>query len=113
MFYLPLGMIYVVRGVLTGLGDAFFALFNGVIEVIGRFTIPLLLTAYLGYGEAGIWISSGLVWLLSGVTAWIRYRSFFHAKTGISASLFRGTVSMRRKGLQSKSRHALSNKYHS
>lgn len=113
MFYLPLGMIYVVRGVLTGLGDAFFALFNGVIEVIGRFTIPLLLTAYLGYGEAGIWISSGLVWLLSGVTAWIRYKTYFRAKTGISASFIRGTVSMRRKGLQSRSRHALSNKYHS
>lgn len=86
-FYLALGLIYVVRGVLTGLGDAFFALFNGVIEVIGRFTIPLLLTAYLGFGESGIWLSSGLVWLLSGVTAWIRYKAYFKAKAAPSESV--------------------------
>ena len=84
-FYLALGMIYVIRGVLTGIGDAFFALFNGIIEVIGRFTIPLLLTAYLGFGEAGIWLSSGLVWLLSGVTAWIRYKAYFRSKISIPA----------------------------
>lgn len=86
-FYLALGLIYVVRGVLTGLGDAFFALFNGVIEVIGRFTIPLLLTAYLGFGETGIWLSSGLVWLLSGVTAWIRYKAYFKTKAAPSESV--------------------------
>ncbi len=80
MFYLALGMIYVVRGVLTGIGDAFFSLFNGVVEVIGRFTIPLFLTAYLGYGEAGIWLSTGIVWLISGGTAWIRYLTYFRSK---------------------------------
>ncbi len=77
MFYLALGMIYVVRGTLTGVGDAFFSLFNGIVEVIGRFTVPILMTTYLGYGEAGIWFSSGIVWLLSGVTAWIRYYTYF------------------------------------
>ncbi len=83
MFYLALGMIYVVRGILSGIGDAFFSLFNGVIEVIGRFTLPLLMTTYLGYGEAGIWISSGIVWLLSGLTAWIRYLTYFRRKVDI------------------------------
>ena len=73
MFYIALGMIYVIRGVLTGLGDAFFSLFNGVIEVIGRFTVPILLTSYLGFGESGIWLSSGIVWALSGSTAFIRF----------------------------------------
>ena len=66
-------MIYVIRSVLTGAGDAFFALLNGIIEVIGRFTIPLLMTSYMGFGEAGIWLSAGVVWALSAVTAWIRY----------------------------------------
>jgi len=83
LFYLSLGLIYVVRGVLTGLGDAFFALFNGIIEVIGRFTIPFLITSYLGYGEAGIWLASGFVWLLSGVTAWIRYKAYFRSKVSL------------------------------
>ncbi|WP_196808920.1 MATE family efflux transporter [Butyrivibrio sp. FC2001] len=80
LFYLALGMIYVVRGVLTGIGDAFFSLFNGVIEVIGRFTIPLLMTSYLGFGAMGIWLSSGIVWFLSGATAWVRYWTYFQRR---------------------------------
>ena len=83
VFYLALGTIYVVRGVLTGVGDAFFSLFNGVVEVIGRFTIPILMTAYLGYGEAGIWISTGLVWIVSGATAWLRYLTYFRSRLHI------------------------------
>jgi putative MATE family efflux protein len=80
VFYLALGMIYVVRGVLNGLGDAFFALFNGIVEVIGRFTIPMLLTQYMGMGATGIWLASGIVWFLSGSTAWIRLYTSFTAK---------------------------------
>ena len=83
LFYLALGMIYVIRGILTGIGDAFFSLFNGIVEIIGRFTIPALFCSYLGFGEAGIWISSGVVWLISGVTAWIRYLTYFRSKISI------------------------------
>ena len=43
-FYIFLGLIYVVRGILSGIGDSFFALLNGIIEVIGRFTVPFILT---------------------------------------------------------------------
>ena len=78
LFYPALGLIYVVRGVLTGVGDAFFALFNGIVEVIGRFTLPILMTRYMGMGSTGIWVSAGVVWVLSGVTAWMRYRSYLH-----------------------------------
>ncbi len=80
IFYLALGLIYVVRGVLNGIGDAFFALFNGIVEVVGRFTIPMLLTQYMGMGAAGIWLSTGIVWFLSGSTAWIRLYTSFTAK---------------------------------
>lgn len=72
-FYFFLGIIYVVRGILNGLGDAFFAMFNGVIEVIGRFTVPILMTKYMGIGLWGIWWSVGVVWGISGLTAWFRY----------------------------------------
>lgn len=78
LFYLALGLIYVVRGVLTGVGDAFFALFNGIVEVIGRFTLPILMTKYMGMGETGIWVSAGVVWIVSGVTAWYRYRTYLY-----------------------------------
>jgi Na+-driven multidrug efflux pump len=81
LFYITLGVIYVVRGLLTGVGDAFFALFNGIVEVIGRFTVPVLMTSFLGFGAAGIWWSSGIVWMISGVTAWLRY--FIHFRGNI------------------------------
>ena len=86
LFYFPLGVIYVVRGVLTGVGDAFFALFNGIVEVIGRFTIPLLMTKYMGMGETGIWVSAGVVWVLSAVTAYIRYLRHLHYRIKPSGS---------------------------
>ena len=86
LFYLALGLIYVVRGVLTGVGDAFFALFNGIVEVIGRFTLPILMTKYMGMGETGIWVSAGVVWVVSGVSAWWRYRTYLHDRITVTSS---------------------------
>ena len=73
LFYAFLGVIYVVRGVLNGMGDAFFALLNGIVEVIGRFTVPILLVSIPLFGVWGIWWSVGIVWFISGFTAWLRY----------------------------------------
>jgi len=73
IFYVCLGAIYVIRGVLNGMGDGFFALLNGIVEVIGRFTVPFILTAIPFIGLWGIWWSVGVVWFLSGFTAWLRY----------------------------------------
>lgn len=75
IFYLFLGMIYIIRGILNGVGDSFFALYNGVIEVIGRFTVPTLLTMIPFIGVWGLWWSVGIVWFISGLTAWMRYVS--------------------------------------
>ncbi|WP_022933284.1 MATE family efflux transporter [Treponema bryantii] len=72
-FYIFLGVIYVVRGVLNGIGDATFALINGVTEVVGRFVVPVALVAIPLIGVWGIWWSVGIVWFLSGLTAWLRY----------------------------------------
>ena len=86
LFYLALGMIYVVRGVLTGMGDGIFALLNGVVEVTGRFTIPIFMTKHLGLGAAGIWLSTGIVWVLSGSTAWFRFFTHFQHQKGTAVS---------------------------
>jgi len=72
-FYIFLGIIYVVRGALNSVGDAFFALLNGIVEVIGRFTVPVFLTVIPGIGLWGIWWSVGIVWFMSGFSAWLRY----------------------------------------
>lgn len=71
--YIFLGTIYTVRGVLNGIGDAFFSLINGVVEVVGRFTIPVALISIPFIGVWGIWGSVGIVWFLAGFTAWLRY----------------------------------------
>lgn len=76
LFYIFLGMIYVVRGFLNGVGDAFFALYNGIVEVIGRFVVPITLTMIPFIGIWGIWWSVGIVWFISGFTAWLRYKGF-------------------------------------
>ena len=76
IFYIMLGIIYVVRGVLNGLGDAFFALLNGIVEVIGRFIVPVMLTGIATIGLWGIWWSVGIVWFISGLTAWMRYLGY-------------------------------------
>lgn len=73
LFYVFLGMIYTIRGVLNGLSDSFFAMLNGIVEVVGRFTVPIGLTAIASIGVWGIWWSVGVVWFLSGFTAWLRY----------------------------------------
>ena len=72
-FYIFLGIIYVVRGVLNGIGDAAFALINGITEVVGRFVVPVALVAIPLIGVWGIWWSVGIVWFLSALTAWLRY----------------------------------------
>lgn len=73
LFYLFLGTIYTVRGILNGVGDAFFSMLNGIVEVIGRFTVPFILTAIPAIGVWGIWWSVGVVWALAGITAYWRY----------------------------------------
>lgn len=73
IFYIFLGIIYITRGVLNGLGDAFFALLNGIVELLGRFIVPVFLTAIPAVGVWGIWWSVGVVWFLGGFTAWLRY----------------------------------------
>lgn len=73
LFYIFLGVIYMVRGVLNGVGDAAFSLVNGITEVVGRFTVPFILTAISGIGVWGIWWSVGIVWFMAGATAYLRY----------------------------------------
>ncbi len=72
-FYLFLGTIYMIRGVLNGVGDAMFALINGVVEVIGRIVIPVLLVTIPFIGVWGIWIATGLVWAVSALFCVLRY----------------------------------------
>ena len=76
LFYVFLGVIYVTRGVLNGVGDAFFSFVNGVVEIAGRVGLPFLLLHFTSAGVWSIWITAGVTWLLAGSSCVIRYLSW-------------------------------------
>ncbi|MBE5840622.1 MAG: MATE family efflux transporter [Butyrivibrio sp.] len=73
LFYFTLGLIYVFRGMLNGVGDAAFALINGIIEVVGRIGFATILMAIPGVGIWGCWYTNGLTWAITGIGCVIRY----------------------------------------
>lgn len=74
LFYFCLGMIYMVRGILYGLGDSLFSFINGIVEVIGRISFPFILLSCFNFGVWVIWWSAALVWFIAAVTAYMRYK---------------------------------------
>ena len=76
LFYIFLGIIYVSRGVLNGVGDAVFSFINGIVEIAGRVGLPLLLLHVTTAGVWSIWITAGVTWLLAGLSCILRYISW-------------------------------------
>lgn len=72
-FYLPLGMIYITRGLLNGAGDTVYSFINGMIEMAGRIGLAGPLTKIRGVGVWGIWLATGLTWLITGAVSIVRY----------------------------------------
>lgn len=75
-FYLSLGVINMARGILNGVGDALFALINGVVEVVIRIILPVVMTGIAWIGVWGIWWSTGISWLISAAFCIWRYASW-------------------------------------
>jgi len=73
-FYFALGMIYVPRALLNGVGDAAFAMINGVTEVAGRIVFSRILTQIPGVGYWGIWLTTGATWTLAAIVCVLRYK---------------------------------------
>lgn len=76
LFYIFLALIYMCRGILNGVGDALFALINGMVEVIVRVSTPFLLVLIPGVGLWSIWWTTGITWMLSALTCLWRYLSW-------------------------------------
>lgn len=72
-FYIFLAIIYMTRGILNGIGDALFALINGVVEVICRIFIPMLIVMLPTIGLWGIWWTAGITWMISALFCLLRY----------------------------------------
>lgn len=73
-FYLPLGIIFLTRGLLNGSGDARYAFAVGVVEVIGRVGGALLIIRMSEIGAMGIWYVSCLTWSMTALFSVFRYR---------------------------------------
>ncbi len=73
-FYFPLGMIYIVRGLLNGAGDAVYSLINGVVEVTGRLVFSNTLILIPPVGKWGVWLATALTWFITGIASIIRYK---------------------------------------
>lgn len=74
LMYWPLGMIFIIRGLLNGAGDAGYALTNGIVEVAGRIGFSVLFVFLIPVGMWSVWIATGLTWCLTAFTAYLRYR---------------------------------------
>ena len=72
-FYFPLGMIYITRGLLNGAGDAMYSLINGIMEMCGRIGLAKPLTMIGAIGVWGVWLATGLTWLITGLISLFRY----------------------------------------
>ncbi len=82
MFF-PLGIIYVTRGVLNGANDTVYAMMNGVIEVCCRVGFSILLVYVFPIGIWSVWFATGLTWVVTGISALIRYKQGIWLKRGI------------------------------
>ncbi|MCR5507124.1 MAG: MATE family efflux transporter [Lachnospiraceae bacterium] len=74
VFYFALGMIYIVRGLLNGAGDAVYSMINGVVEVAGRIIFSNTLILIPSIGHWGVWLATALTWFITGFASFIRYK---------------------------------------
>ena len=84
IFYIFLGVIYVSRGVLNGVGDAVFSFINGAVEIVCRVGLPLLLLRLTTAGVWSVWITAGGTWLLAGLSCIMRYFSWSKKREKLS-----------------------------
>ena len=73
-FYFPLGVIYLIRGLSNGAGDAAYSMMNGIVEVFCRFFFSMVLTRITGIGMWGVWLTTGFTWSLTALASVVRYK---------------------------------------
>ena len=78
--YFALGTIYTLRGVLNGMGDVFFSMLNGILEVGGRIFFAVVLMYVFKLGFWGVWYTNVLTWVVIASSAAIRLVFFFRKK---------------------------------
>ncbi len=65
VFFIPLGMIFIFRNVMQGMGFPMMPMLAGVMELIGRGVVSMIAAQYLSF--EGIAVSNPAAWLLADV----------------------------------------------
>ncbi len=71
-FYIPLGLIFVLRSTCQGMGSGLIPMLSSLQELVFRVLVALSLPTYLGY--MGICLASPIAWVAASVLLFFAYR---------------------------------------
>lgn len=71
IFYIPLGLIFIYRNTLQGIGDSFVPMMAGVAEMVARTVVAFTLPSILGF--TGIALADPAAWIAAAVPLGITY----------------------------------------
>lgn len=71
IFYIPLGLIFIYRNTLQGIGDSFVPMLAGVAEMVARTVVAFTLPKFLGF--TGIALADPAAWIAAAVPLVIVY----------------------------------------
>lgn len=78
IFYPVLGLLYVYRNGLQGMGDGIIPLLGGLGELLSRLAVATILPGLMGY--MGICLASPVAWCAAAAILLIRYCTWMHQK---------------------------------
>ena len=71
IFFIPLGLIFIYRNALQGMGESFVPMMAGAFELIARAVVAFTLPSFIGY--TGICLADPVAWLSSAIPLGIYY----------------------------------------
>lgn len=71
LFFIPLGLIFIYRNALQGIGDSFIPMMAGFYELVARSLVAFILPSFIGY--LGICLADPLAWIFAVVPLGFTY----------------------------------------
>ena len=71
IFFIPLGLIFIYRNALQGIGDSFVPMMAGAYELIARAVVAFTLPRYIEF--LGICLADPVAWLAAAIPLGITY----------------------------------------
>ena len=71
IFFIPLGLIFIYRNALQGIGDSFVPMMAGAYELIARALVAFILPSFIGF--TGICLSDPIAWIVAAVPLGFTY----------------------------------------